>query len=82
LYSGISHQTWYNYHERPEFVEVIKFIRAQCRKHQTDGATSGVYKENIISRLLGLAEKHDIDAKVDSSTSVVFNFGLARDEEE
>ena len=45
-----------------EFISVKSYIRAYCDENQTTLASAGLYKENIISRLLGLADKHDVDA--------------------
>ena len=58
-----------------EFITLKSYIRAYCQQNQAKLASSGVFKENIISRLLGLADKQSVDAKVDDSIEYKVNFG-------
>lgn len=45
-----------------EFSRVKASIKQYCEDYQKAMASTGVFKENIISRLLGLADKKTIDA--------------------
>lgn len=45
-----------------EFSRVKAMIKNYCENYQKEMASTGIYKENIISRLLGLADKKAIDA--------------------
>lgn len=66
LFAGIGVQTWYDYCAKPEFSEVTKAIDDILFKQKFDGASAGMFNANIIARDLGLAEKQDISAKVES----------------
>ena len=52
-----------------EFSKVKAYIRAYCEDNQTTLASVGLYKENIISRLLGLTDKKEVS--MESPTIVV-----------
>ena len=52
-----------------EFSRVKARVRVYCEEYQKAMASSGVFKENIISRLLGLADKKEV--AVDAPTIVV-----------
>ena len=55
----------------PEFSAVKASIKKYCEEYQKEMASSGVFKENIISRLLGLADKKQVDGNLDFQ----FKFG-------
>jgi len=55
-----------------DFSRVKGKIKNFCESYQKEMASSGVFKENIISRLLGLADKKALD-NADSVTIVVKN---------
>lgn len=57
----IVNSTWLNYRERPDFLIVTERVDRIIRTHKMDGAISGQFKENIIARELGLAEKKEVD---------------------
>jgi len=48
-----------------EFVRVKTRIREFCENYQIEMASTGFFKENIISRLLGLADKTNNKVEVD-----------------
>lgn len=51
--------TWWN--QLPEdFSSVKSYIKGFLEDYQLKGAQSGIYNANIVSRLLGLADKKDI----------------------
>ena len=58
-----------------EFITLKSYIRAYCQQNQAKLASSGVFKENIISRLLGLADKQSVDAKLDGTIEYEVKFG-------
>lgn len=75
LYVGCS-DTWWedldkskNYGK--EFTAVKTYIKKYCETSQTNMASAGLLKENIISRLLGLADKQQVDGQVEFK----FKFG-------
>ena len=59
--------------KKDDFSVVKSNIRNFCQSYQKEMASSGVFKENIISRLLGLADKAQVDADV--KTEFKFKFG-------
>lgn len=44
-----------------EFLKVKEKIKAYCESFQKEMAASGIFKENIISRLLGLKDKQQVE---------------------
>lgn len=56
-----------------EFVTLKSYIRTYCQQNQAKLASSGVFKENIISRLLGLADKQQ--QQVTGQVEYKFKFG-------
>lgn len=52
-----------------EFSRVKARVRVYCEEYQKTMASSGVFKENIISRLLGLSDKKEV--AVEAPTIVV-----------
>lgn len=57
-----------------EFSSLKSYIRTYCEENQAKLASAGIYKENIISRLLGLADKQAVDAKVDGKMEYEVTF--------
>ncbi len=60
LFLDISHQTWADYRERKDFIEVV--TRAECviRSQKFAGAAADLLNPNIIARDLGLADKKEL----------------------
>lgn len=58
-----------------EFLKVKARVRVYCEEYQKAMASSGIYKENIISRLLGLADKQDVAAQVGGTIEYEVKFG-------
>lgn len=50
------------------FLRVKQCVREYCEHYQTEMATIEMFNANIISRLLGLADKREVDAKVSGVT--------------
>ena len=57
----------------PEFLYLKQLIREYCESYQKEMASAGIFNANIISRLLGLAEKQEIEASVQGVTVNVGN---------
>ena len=58
-----------------EFFRVKSRVRVYCEEYQKNMASTGVFKENIISRLLGLSDKKEVAAEVDANVEYKFKFG-------
>lgn len=56
-----------------EFISLKTYIRAYCEENQAKLASAGLLKENIISRLLGLADKQQ--QQVTGQVEYKFKFG-------
>lgn len=46
-----------------EFLKVKEKIKNYCESYQKEMAATGIFKENIISRLLGLKDKQEVENK-------------------
>lgn len=74
LYAGVSERWWSELSKRKsaeDYAKVKADIKKMCESYQKEMATAGVFKENIISRLLGLADKKQVDTQVEFK----FKFG-------
>lgn len=56
-----------------EFLKVKENIKTYCENFQKEMAAAGIFKENIISRLLGLKDKQEVENKGESYTIIVNN---------
>jgi hypothetical protein len=61
LYADISHQTWENYKENKDFVEITTRIEGIIKSQKFEGAAADLLNPNIIARDLGLSDKQNID---------------------
>lgn len=59
VFAGISTTSFYNYNQRPEFLDIITQVMEYCFSNCYDLAAAGFLKENIIARKLGLADKKE-----------------------
>lgn len=59
VYAGITTQTFRNYEKDKDFFGVISRVRDFIENYQLEGASSNQLNPNVISRLLGLADKTD-----------------------
>ena len=57
-----------------DFIKVKRYIKNYCETLQADMASAGLLKENIISRLLGLADKQAVSAQVDAKMEYEVTF--------
>lgn len=61
IFLGISAQTWIDYKNRKDFVEVCTRVEEIIYTQKFEGATIGAYNANIIARDLGLADKREVE---------------------
>jgi hypothetical protein len=61
VHLGIGEATWYRWKDigSQDLREVISYIETIIKARQFDGAAIGIFKANIMSRALGLAQKHE-----------------------
>lgn len=65
VHLGIERSWWDNLgtgKRGQEFLRVKSFIRDYCETYQKEMATNDIFNANIISRLLGLADKKEVKA--------------------
>ena len=63
LFLDISHQTWVDYEERKDFIEISTRIRNIIYTQKFEGAAVGAFNPQLISRDLGLVDKREEDGK-------------------
>ena len=61
LFLNIDRKTWDLYSNREDFIPITERIEDIIYNQKLEGAVVGLFKENIISRELGLADKSQID---------------------
>lgn len=72
LYMGIGSSTWSDWRrDRTDLAEIIEECEAACFKHCFDGAVTGAFKENIIARHLGLADKSETKHNIDPLKAIL-----------
>ena len=59
-YCEISFEGYREYKNRPEYSAVITRIETKVRDQQLSGAMMNHFNSNIVARLLGLADKHEV----------------------
>lgn len=60
---GVTLQTWVNYRNRQEFLDVTTRVDQIMRQQKFEGAAAELLNPNIIARDLGLAEKNELTGK-------------------
>ena len=78
VYLGKSQEWWsmLNGGKRGDKFLVVKTrIREYCENYQIEMASTGLFKENIVSRLLGLADKTQTDATINVVERPEINIG-------
>jgi len=74
LYAGVTDSWWAMLSKRAraeEYVRVKAEIKKLCESYQKEMASANLFNANIISRLLGLADKQQVEGKVEYQ----FKFG-------
>jgi hypothetical protein len=61
---GMSHEAWIQYCQRKDFVEVTSRARETIERDQIEGAMAEIYNANIVARLNGLSDKHEVTAPI------------------
>ena len=59
---GIDFNTWKEYKKRKEFTQFITHVEDLIKDQKITYATVGEFKENIVARITGLADKREINA--------------------
>jgi len=75
LHARITHQTWLNYKNNPEFLGVTEQISSISFTQQFDGASVGLFNSNLIARSLGLADKTESKVEVKSHEEALKELG-------
>lgn len=70
IFLDITPQTWKDYRERKDFVEIITRIEGIIYTQKLEGAAVGAYNANIIARDLGLRDTKDITSGGDKITQI------------
>lgn len=65
IFLDIARQTWDNYCQRDDFLEVTTRVAEIIRTQKFTGAAADLLNPNIIARDLGLAEKREHTGKVE-----------------
>lgn len=60
IFLDISFQTWQNYKERKDFVDIVSRVEEIVRTQKFQGAAADLLNPNIIARDLGLSEKSEL----------------------
>ena len=61
VHLGITRQTFLNYDKDKKYFEVCKRVRDKIETNQVEGAVNGSYNAAIVARLLGLADKQEVE---------------------
>ena len=74
VYLGESFAWWTQLDDRRDgekFVKVKTFIREYCENYQKEMASADIFNANIISRLLGLADRKDVTSGGDKIDRII-----------
>ena len=63
LFLDITDQTWINYRNKKDFLEVVAKIDKAIRSQKFSGAAADLLNANIIARDLGLTDKQEVTEK-------------------
>ncbi len=64
VFIGLASKNYFEWHKDQDYRNIIHAINDVIAIQQTEMATIGEFKENIIARMQGLAEKQEIQQKV------------------
>lgn len=71
LHAGICKGTWQEYQKREEFLAVMQVIENYIREQKFTGAAADLLNARIISRDLGLIDKHEVKNEVKAHVAQV-----------
>ena len=71
IFLDIARRTWDGYRQREDFVPVTTRVDEIIRTQKFEGAAADLLNPNIIARDLGLADKSELSARVDTSVGAL-----------
>ncbi len=83
IFLGMDDSTWQTYgsaESHKDFHVIVRQVEKIIYNQKFEGAVVGAFKENIIARELGLADKHDNKHSGEISTSVTINRIIKKNE--
>ena len=69
IFLDVSFQTWLNYKTRKGFLDIIGRVESIVCVQKFTGAAAGLLNPNVIARDLGLADKSEVKADVETLTT-------------
>lgn len=81
IHAGINMSTWSDYKKREEYSDVMETIYQFMYDQKFNGATVGIFKEQIISRDLGLVDKQQLDHSSKDGTMTLSQFYASQPKE-
>lgn len=73
LFLDISDETWANYRAKDDFIGIISRVETIIYTQKFTGAAADLLNANIISRELGLADKHEVKSTIIDMTEEELN---------
>lgn len=75
-FANIARQTWYNYKEKPEYLDVCTAIENAVYEQKFSGAAADLLNASIIARDLGLSDRKDLTSSDGSMTPKATNINI------
>ena len=69
-FAGIIRNTFYGYAKNPDYKDITETIKESIEGYQLDHASIGAFKENIVARMIGLADKKENSVTVEGITGM------------
>lgn len=70
IFLGVGTSTWHDYKTREDYSEVCRDVESVIYDQKFSGAAADLLNASIIARDLGLADKRDVDQRVDASVTI------------
>lgn len=70
VFAGMTTKTFYSYAKQSDFSNITELITESIEAYQLDHASIGVFKENIVARMVGLADKKEHNVSVEQITGM------------
>jgi hypothetical protein len=71
LFLGVSYQTWLDYTNRKDFIEVTSRVESVIKSQKFAGAAADLLNANIIARDLGLTDKKELSGSAENPLTMV-----------
>lgn len=71
VFCGISEKTLAEYENDEEFRPITEHIKEIVRQNQLEGACTGIYSQTLVSRMLELTDKQDINISKELTINVI-----------